>query len=80
MNFNVGLSIALIVMFAVSVFNHMAARRRELDIVRVVNRIDSMLITWAENWGAPPEEVKPLLLAIIEEWRFDRKLAERRRF
>lgn len=79
-SFNAWLSIALVIMFAASVLNHMAARRRDLDLVRVVNRIDAMLITWAEHWGGPPEEVKSLLAAIIEEWRVERRLAERRRF
>ena len=73
LSFNVVLSFALVVMFLWSVYNHMAARRRDYDMARVIHRIDDMLTAWAQHWGAPPEEIKPILAAIIERWKNDRR-------
>lgn len=79
LTFNVLLAVMLVITFAWSVYNHLASRRRDTDMARVIHRIDDMLMAWAENWGMPPEEVKPILAEIIERWKHDRRSAMERR-
>lgn len=47
-----------------------ALARKQRESERVEAFVAAILTAWAEHWGEPPDQVKPILLQIVHDPRF----------
>lgn len=66
-----------VICIAIILVMHADMRRRytALELRQVASErrdafVAAILKAWAEHWGEPPEEVKPILVAIVEHHQF----------